>query len=95
MKIFSIGCNRGYCFINWSFILPVGIASLAGGFGAADFGSFENLGIGLAVLTIIIILNNSLKELWVQVPIFIGTMIGFIFTLLIGKVDLTSVIKAD
>lgn len=76
-------------------LLPVGIASLAGGFGAADFGSFENLGIGLAVLTIIIIFKQFTKGIMSTGSIFIGTMIGFIFTLLIGKVDLTSVIKAD
>lgn len=76
-------------------LLPVGIASLAGGFGAADFGSFENLGIGLAVLAIIIIFKQFTKGIMSTGSIFIGTMIGFIFTLFIGKVDLTSVVNAD
>lgn len=76
-------------------LLPVGIASFAGGFGASDFGSFENLGIGFLVLIIIILFKQFSKGIWSTGSIFIGTMIGFIFTLILGKVDLTSVVQAS
>lgn len=76
-------------------LLPVGIASFAGGFGASDFGSFENLGIGFLVLIIIILFKQFSKGIWSTGSIFIGTMIGFIFTLILGKVDLTSVAQAS
>lgn len=75
-------------------LLPVGIASFAGGFGASDFGSFENLGIGFFVLIIIILLKQFAKGIWSTGAIFMGTMIGFILTLVMGKVDLTSVSQA-
>lgn len=75
-------------------LLPVGIASLAGGFGAADFGSFENLAIGCFVLIVIILFKQFAKGIWSTGAIFIGTMIGFVLTLLLGKVDLSTVAQA-
>lgn len=75
-------------------LLPVGIASFAGGFGASDFGSFENLAIGFAVMLVIILFKQFAKGIWSTGAIFIGTMIGFFLTLVMGKVDLSTVAQA-
>src|SRR5262245_33547676 len=39
-------------------LINVGMTNLAGGFGAKDFGSARNLGLGLLVIAVIILLNR-------------------------------------
>lgn len=76
-------------------LLPVGIQNFAGGFGAPDFGSFENLTMGFIVLVTVIFLKQFTKGILSTGSIFIGTIVGFIFALAIGKVDLTPISNAD
>ena len=76
-------------------LLPVGIQNFAGGFGAADFGSFSNLILGGVVLVSIIFFKQFTKGITSTGSIFIGTVIGFIVAIFMGKVDLTTVAQAD
>lgn len=76
-------------------LLPVGIANFAGGFGASDFGSLENFLIGGVVLVSVIFFKQFTKGIWSSGSIFIGTFIGFIFAMLIGKVDMSVLREAS
>ncbi|WP_319381172.1 nucleobase:cation symporter-2 family protein [Thiomicrorhabdus sp.] len=68
-------------------LIKVGITDLAGGFKAPDFGSPENLGLGVLVLAVIITLNRSKNE-WVRLSsIIIGLAVGFIVAMFMGKVS--------
>ena len=76
-------------------LLPVGIHNFAGGFGAADFGSFSNLILGAIVIVSIIFFKQFTRGITSTGSIFIGTVIGFIVAIFMGKVDLTTVYQAD
>ena len=68
-------------------LIKVGMTDLAGGFKAKDFGSLENLGLGVFVLTIIIILNRSRNQ-WLRLTsIVIGLAAGFVVAGLMGKLN--------
>ncbi|RLT92082.1 uracil-xanthine permease family protein [Ketobacter sp.] len=68
-------------------LIKVGMTDLAGGFKAKDFGSLENLGLGLFVLTLIIILNRSRNQ-WLRLTsIVIGLAAGFVVAGLMGKLN--------
>lgn len=68
-------------------LIKVGITDLAGGFKAPDFGSAENLILGVTVLTIIIVLNRSSNALIRLSSIIIGLVIGFIIAGFLGKIS--------
>jgi xanthine permease len=73
-------------------LIPVGINSFAGGVGAADFGSLTNLGLGAAVLAVVI-LKQFTRGITSTGSVFIGTIFGFIVALMLGITDLTPVIQ--
>ena len=75
-------------------LLPVGVKNFAGGVGAADFGSFSNLFLGMIVLITIIFFKQFTKGITSTGSIFIGTIVGFIVAIFMGKVDLTPVYNA-
>lgn len=76
-------------------LLPVGIQSFAGGIGSADFGSFQNLFLGLIVLITVIFFKQFTKGAWSASSIFIGTIVGTIVAFFIGKLDFSSVTNAN
>ncbi|MBC2850476.1 purine permease [Cetobacterium sp. 8H] len=76
-------------------LLPVGINSFAGGVGAADFGSLENLFIGTIVLVTVVFFKQFTKGILSTGSIFIGTIVGFIIALIMGKVNLTPLMQAE
>ncbi|MGL4307835.1 uracil-xanthine permease family protein [Cetobacterium sp. SF1] len=76
-------------------LLPVGIQNFAGGIGSPDFGSLENLFIGTVVLITVIFFKQFTKGTLSTGAIFIGTIVGFIVALLLGKVNLNPLIQAD
>lgn len=82
--LFSIGIS----------LLPVGIQYFAGGVGAADFGSPENLFLGFLVLLIIIVLQGFGKGIFNTASILIALVIGYIVAIPMGKIDFTSVSQA-
>ena len=76
-------------------LLPVGINSFAGGFGAKDFGAPSNLFLGIAVLIIVVCLKQFGKGILSSGSIAIGTFIGVVIAAIMGKVDFTQVATAS
>lgn len=76
-------------------LLPVGVKSFAGGVGAADFGSMTNLIIGTIVLVTVVFFKQFTKGITSTGSVFIGTVVGFIVAMFLGKVDFAPVAQAD
>lgn len=76
-------------------LIPVAFKDLAGGEGAANFGSVENIMLGGLVLIIIIGLNQYGKGLVRSLSLLIGIIIGTIIAFALGMVDLTPVAQAS
>lgn len=75
-------------------LIPVGIASLAGGFGAQDFGSWNHYLLGIPVIIAVILLNQYARGIWKSGAFFFGVMIGVILATLLGRVDYSSLLHA-
>ncbi|MGL5050965.1 MAG: uracil-xanthine permease family protein [Fusobacteriaceae bacterium] len=75
-------------------LLPVGVKSFAGGVGAPDFGSLDNLFLGTVVLVSVIFFKQFTKGILSTGSIFIGTIVGFIVALIMGKVNLAPMSEA-
>ena len=75
-------------------LLPTGIKYFAGGVGAPDFGSLQNLALGSLVLVTIIFFNQYFKGILRMAAILIGIIVGYIAAIFMGKVDFTSVMDA-
>lgn len=76
-------------------LIPVAFKDLAGGEGAVNFGSVENIMLGGLVLIIIIGLNQYGKGLVRSLSLLIGIIIGTIIAFALGMVDLTPVAQAS
>ena len=76
-------------------LISVGVASFAGGSSAADYGSLENLGIGLAVMAIILVLKHCTKGMASSSCILIGIVCGYIICAVLGLVLPTTGVTAD
>lgn len=75
-------------------LIKVGITACGGGAAAqADgtFGSFENLGLALLVLVLIILFNRSSNRYLRMSSIVIGLLIGYAVAWAIGRVDFSTV----
>ncbi len=59
-------------------LIAVGIGSFAGGSGAADYGSLENLFVGFVVLGVILILKHGTKGITSVSSILFGIVVGYI-----------------
>jgi xanthine permease XanP len=72
-------------------LIKVGITDLSGGVGSADFGSIQNLLIGVFVLIIIIVMNSSTNP-WVRLSgIMIGMIVGTFVAYLMGITSFASI----
>ena len=60
-------------------LISVGVNSFAGGSGAKDFGSLENLAVGAAVLIVIVALKHFTKGITSTSSILFGIIFGYIF----------------
>ena len=76
-------------------LIDVGMTDLGGGFGADDMGSYTNLALGLGVLLLIIVLNQSKNTLLRSGAIFMGLAVGFLLAIPMGKVDFASMQSTD
>ncbi|MBK5200587.1 MAG: purine permease [Spirochaetaceae bacterium] len=78
-------------------LLDVGIAFFAGGFGAKDFGSIENLTLGFIVLIVIIIFRHAKSPFLQATSIIIGIMVGYLVSGIMGIIlpKTLSIIAAD
>jgi len=77
------------------YLIKVGMTDLAGGFKVHDFGSLENLALGIGVLVIIVILNQSQNIYLRSGAIFWGLVAGFIAAVVLGKVDFSKLGTLD
>jgi len=77
------------------YLIKVGMTDLAGGFKAADFGSLQNLGLGLFVMVTIVVLNQN-KNIYIRSgAIFFGLIAGFFAAMYMGKVDFSGLSDVD
>jgi len=75
-------------------LIRVGVLNLAGGAGEPDFGSPANLGLGLFVMAVIIVLNRFGKGLLATVSIALGIAAGYLLAAVLGRVDFAPVAAA-
>ncbi|MDL5363242.1 uracil-xanthine permease family protein [Halalkalicoccus sp. NIPERK01] len=76
------------------YLIPVGMEYSAGGVGAEDFGSIENIGLALVVLVIAVLFNLLLKGVWRMMSILIGIGVGYAIAIGLGVVDFSPVANA-
>ncbi|MDG3141784.1 purine permease [Streptococcus suis] len=75
-------------------LLPVSMDWAAGGSGANDYGSVENITIAAVVMVFTLLLNYYGKGLWSTASVFIGMIFGYSLCIFLGKVDLSAVHNA-
>lgn len=76
------------------YLIPVGMEYSAGGVGADNFGSIENIALALIVLLIAVLFNLLLKGIWRMMSILIGISVGYAVAIGIGVVDFSPVADA-
>jgi NCS2 family nucleobase:cation symporter-2 len=76
-------------------LISVGINSFGGGSSANDFGSIENLLLGLLVLVVIIGLKHWTKGMTSSSAILIGIIVGYIAAVIMGLVLPHTAVNAD
>ncbi len=65
-------------------LISVGVGSFGGGSSAKDYGSLENLLLGLLVLVVIIVLKHCTKGITSAAAILFGIIVGYIAAALMG-----------
>ncbi len=76
-------------------LISVGVNSFAGGSGAKDFGSLENLLIGFAVLVVIVCLKHFTKGITSTSSILIGILVGYALCTVLGFILPKTGVTAD
>ena len=76
-------------------LISVGVNSFGGGASAQDFGSLENLFLGLVVLLVIVILKHFTKGISSTAAIFFGIIAGYIVAGIMGMVLPTTGVNAE
>ena len=76
-------------------LVKVGMAEMAGGFGAPDFGSPANLGLGALVAATIVLLHRVRGGYIRSVSIAVGLLAGLVAALAAGRVDLAPVASSS
>ncbi len=67
-------------------LISVGVASFGGGSGVKDYGSLENLLLGLVVLVVIVVLKHCTKGITSAAAILFGIIVGYIVAGIMGLV---------
>jgi xanthine permease XanP len=73
-------------------LIKVGMTDLAGGFGVSDFGSAENLLLGISVLIIVVAFNASKRPMLRLSAIFIGMLGGSILAWWFGMLNFAAML---
>ena len=76
-------------------LIAVGVNSFGGGDSAADFGSVENLFLGVIVLIVIVALKHGTKGMTSSSSILIGIIVGYVVAAIMGAVLPTTAVNAD
>lgn len=72
-------------------LLPTGITAMAGGSGAADFGSAKNWLVSLFVLTLVLVLNQFGKGMVKTSSLLLAIIAGYFLAIFLSMVDFTSI----
>lgn len=83
--VFSIGLS----------LYPTAVRYMAGGSNVSDFGSPINWGIALITLLVVIFCNNFTKGYAKLASILIGIIVGYVISVMIGRVDFTPIAEAS
>ncbi|WP_201585907.1 uracil-xanthine permease family protein [Psychrobacter jeotgali] len=75
-------------------LTKVGLTDLAGGVGAKDFGSMQNLLLGGGVLVSVVLISIINNKVIRSSAIFIGLMLGLIAAIFMGRIDFSLVSEA-
>lgn len=70
-------------------LLSVGATSFGGGSGAKDFGSWQNLTLGLISLVACLAFQLLMKGTAKQLSVLFGLVVGYVVAIFMGKVDLS------
>lgn len=76
-------------------LISVGVASFGGGSSAKDYGSLENLLLGLLVLVVIVVLKHCTKGITSTAAILFGIIVGYAAAFIMGFVLDTTAVTAD
>ena len=76
-------------------LIPVALNNLAGGQGAEDFASLENIGLGFITLLIILFVLKFAKGFFASIAILIGIVVGTVIAAFFGQVDVSPVKEAS
>lgn len=76
-------------------LMPVAMKNVAGGDGAADFGSWQNLTAAAVTFAIFLILNRYAKGFLKSVAVLVALVLGTVFASFLGLVDPTVVKEAS
>lgn len=76
-------------------LISVGVGSFGGGTSAADYGSVENLLLGLIVLVVILIFKHFFKGMASSSCILWGIIVGYIVAAIMGMVLDTTFVNAE
>lgn len=71
-------------------LIEVAMTDIAGGFGAEDFGSLQNLFLGMVVLVSVIVFNRSKNPLLRLSSIVIALILGMLAAFFMGRLDFSS-----
>lgn len=72
-------------------LLPVSMDWAAGGSGAPDYASVENVSIAFVVMVFTLALNHYGKGLFSTASVFFGMVFGYLLCIFLGKIDLSAV----
>jgi NCS2 family nucleobase:cation symporter-2 len=76
-------------------LLPVSMDWAAGGYGAADYGSLQNISVAAAVMLVITFLNRYGKGIFSSAAVIIGLIFGYIICYPLGMLDFTPIADAS
>lgn len=76
------------------YLIPVGMDYSAGGVGAPDYGSIQNLSLAGLVLAIAVLFNLFLKGVWRLLSIIIGIAVGYVAAIALGVVSFQPIVDA-
>ncbi|WP_201526605.1 MULTISPECIES: nucleobase:cation symporter-2 family protein [Psychrobacter] len=71
-------------------LIEVSMTDIAGGFGAEDFGSLQNLLLGMVVVVSVVVFNRSKNPLLRLSSIVIALILGMIAAFFMGRLDFSS-----
>ncbi|MEG0755645.1 MAG: nucleobase:cation symporter-2 family protein [Oscillospiraceae bacterium] len=76
-------------------LAPTAMQDLAGGVGSSDYGSIQNLLLGLGVLVFIILVEKFGKGIWRAMSLLLGIAGGTLVGALMGMVNVAPVVEAN